>query len=61
MSNTPHFIWGGVVAVAIASIFGSIMLQVQRNYDFDRVCVQSGKSIVWETKQGADAPYKECK
>lgn len=61
MGNIPNIVWGTVVAVFIASFFGAIMLQIHDNYNFDRVCVQSGKSVVYETKQGADSAVKECK
>ncbi len=61
MDKTPHIVWGTVAAVVAIMLLAIPIVQIRSNYQFDRACVENGKSIIWSTKQGADSALKECK
>lgn len=54
-------IWATAIVICVA-ILSSIPVTISNNnHRFDYDCISAGKSVVWETKQGADSAQKECK
>ena len=56
-----HIVWGTVVGFLILALQITFTTVTNGNIEFDKACIQSGKSIVYETKQGTSGYAKECK
>lgn len=57
-------VWALCLVAAVLLIGGGIfagVLQGNNDHDFDRVCIQHGKSVTYITLPGTRNEYKVCK